>query len=80
MKKIVFVLAISAGFVACNSGTNSSTGDTVDSLNARKDTLTHNVDSTTNARVDSIKTEGKELKEKFDSSIDAKKDSVKGKK
>lgn len=80
MKKIVFILAISSGLAACNSGNSNPTGDTVDSLNARKDTLTHNVDSTTDARVDSIKTEGKELKEKFDSSIDAKKDSVKGKK
>jgi hypothetical protein len=80
MKKIAFILAISAGLTACNSGNSNSNGDPVDSLDSRKDTLTHNVDSTTNARVDSIKTEGKEMKQKFDSSIDAKKDSVKGKK
>jgi hypothetical protein len=79
MKKALAILLISGFFAACNSGSESGTKETVDSLEARKDTLTHNVDSSTKAKVDSIESHGKELKAKYDSSIDAKKDSVKGK-
>ena len=76
MKKMIVSLLILGSLAACNNESGTS-GDKVDSLNERKDTLLEKVDSTTEARVDSLKKNAEEKKEKFDSSIEAKKDSVK---
>ena len=54
MKKILFALLVAASITACNNEAGT-TGDAVDSLEERKDTLLENVDSTTEAKIDSLK-------------------------
>lgn len=72
---------LAVGFMtACNNSSGNAVDNKLDSLNDRKDTLTHNVDSSFDAKIDSLKEKKEELKDKFDSSIEAKKDSLKGKK
>jgi len=78
MKKALAIMLVAVGLTACNNNGNG-TEEKVDLLNARKDTLTENVDSMAHAKIDSIKNRSEELKDKFDSSIDAKKDSIKNK-
>jgi peptidoglycan hydrolase CwlO-like protein len=80
MKKLFLIFIVGSVLTACNNSTESKVGDTIDSLNDRKDTLTKNVDSSFDAKIDSLEKKKDELKEKFDSTIEKKKDSVKGKK
>jgi peptidoglycan hydrolase CwlO-like protein len=80
MKKLFLICMVASVFTACNNSTENKVGDTIDSLNDRKDTLTKNVDSSFDAKIDSLEKKKDELKEKFDSTIEKKKDSVKGKK
>jgi hypothetical protein len=80
MKKFFLICLTACFLTACNNSTDDKTGDTIDSLKDRKDTLLDNVDSSINSKIDSLEKRKDELKDKFDSTIDKKIDSVKGKK
>jgi len=78
MKKALALILILGSLTACNNEAGN-TGDKVDSLEERKDTLLDRIDSTKDAKIDSIENKSDQLKDKYDSTIEAKKDSVKGK-
>jgi len=76
MKRILALVLVSGVLFACNN-TAENTGDKVDSIEERKDTLLDKVDSTKDAKIDSIQNRAENLKEKIDSSAEARKDSLK---
>ena len=62
MKKLICLLVLCGGLMACNNGSNDSKDV--------KDSVLNKIDSTKDAKIDSLKDTAQKLKEKVENSFD----------